>query len=85
MAMVDVMATLGCVVVLPLCEQPRDHVPSDTHLRRLLVSAFDIQVQVESHLSVCLQQLPQVTTHRQLQASGMEYPIVVSHREVPWP
>ena len=36
--MEDVMATLGWAMVLPRCEQPKNHLPSDTRLHRLLVS-----------------------------------------------
>ena len=55
-AMEDVIATLGCAVVPPVCEKPRDNLPSDTRLHKLLFALPDIQVQVEPLLHAFLQE-----------------------------
>ena len=60
------MAVIGWSMVLPISEQPRQDLPSDTRLHRLLVSLLDIRTQVEPPLHVCLQDDLQVTTLLQL-------------------
>ena len=42
-AMEDAMAVMGWSMVLLVCEQPRQDLPSDTCLHRLLVSLVDIK------------------------------------------
>ena len=83
MAMGDAMTTLGWAVVLPVCEQPMNDLPSDTCLHRLLVSVVDIHMQVELPLHACLQEHLRVATLPQPQASGTEGPTMVWHRTPP--
>ena len=73
------MATMGWAVVLPVCEQPMNSLPSDTRLHRLLVSILDIHLQVEPALQV---ELP-LHVHPQLQDGSMEGPTMLLHRVPP--
>ena len=46
-AMENVMAVMGWSVVLPVCEPPRQDLPGNTRLHRLLVRLLDISVQAD--------------------------------------
>ena len=73
-----VMAIMGWSMVLPVCEQPHQDLPSDTQLHRLLVSLLDISTQAEpplhvylhAPLHVYLHDKQRVTTLAQLQDTG---------------
>ena len=69
------MAVMAWPVVLPICEQPRQDLPSNTRLHRLLVSLLDISTQGKLPLHVCLHNDKRVTTLPQLQATGTESPL----------
>ena len=51
MAMEDVMAMPGWAAVLAVSQQPRDDLPSDPRLHRLMVSILDIRVWLEAPLA----------------------------------
>ena len=70
-------------MVLPVREQPRQDLPSDTCLHRLLVSLLDISTQAEPPLHVCLCDDQRVTTLLQLQATSAEDPTMVWHGSQP--
>ena len=78
--MEDVMATLGWAMVL---EQPKNDLPSNTRLHRLLVSLLDIHEQVVPPLHECLQKHLCVAMLQHCQASGTEGPTMVWHRTPP--
>ena len=78
--MEDVMVVMEWSVVLPVCEQPRQALPSNPRLHRLLVSLLDIRTQAEAPLHLCLQDVLRVTTLPQLQATSTEDPTMVWHR-----
>ena len=50
-AMEDVMGTVGCAMVLPVCKQPMNDLPSNTRLHRRLVSWLVILLQVEPSIA----------------------------------
>ena len=54
MAMEDVMAMPGWAAVLAVSQQPRDDLPSDPRLHRLMVSVLDIRVWLEDPLACVL-------------------------------
>ena len=71
------MTVLGWAVVLPVCEQPVQDLPSVTRLHRLLVGLLEVQVQVEPPLHACLHEHLRVAMLPQLQAAGTQGPTMV--------
>ena len=74
MALEDAKATLGWAMVLPVCEQPTDDLPSHTRLHRLLMSLLGIHEHAEPPLHACLQEDLRVTTLQQLQPMARKAP-----------